>query len=197
MKSIHIYILKSFTGPFIATFFNSMFVLIMQFLWKWVDELIGRGLELSVIGELFYYVALTLVPLALPLTILLSSLMTFGSLGEHYELAALKSSGLSLFRIMRPLIIFVILTSAAAFFFSNNVLPYATLKEKSLLHDLTKIKPSISIKEGAFYNDINRYVIRVEKKDIDGKTLHDIMIYDHSQGPANTRVVVAKTGKME
>src|SRR5688572_33018156 len=156
MKSIHIYILKSFTGPFIATFFNSMFVLIMQFLWKWVDELIGKGLELSIIIELFFYVALTLVPLALPLTILLSSLMTFGSLGEHYELAALKSSGLSLYSIMRPLLIFVILISFGAFFFSNNVLPYANLKWRSLIFDVQHKKPTIAIKEGAFYNGINR-----------------------------------------
>ncbi|MEW6469958.1 MAG: LptF/LptG family permease [Bacteroidota bacterium] len=197
MKAIHRYVISSFIGPFIITFFISMFVLMMQFLWKWIDELIGKGLELSVIGELFFYVALTLVPLALPLTILLSSLMTFGSLGEHYELAALKSSGLSLYGIMRPLIFFVIAVSIGAFFFSNHVLPYANLKWRSLIFDVQHKKPAIAIKEGAFYNGINRYVIRVEKKDPDGKTLYGIMIYDHTQGFGNTRVVIAESGKME
>lgn len=197
MKALHLYVIRSFLGPFVVTLFISIFVLIMQWTWKWVDELIGKGLELSTIGELFFYVALTVIPLALPLTILLSSLMTFGSLGEHYELAALKSSGISLYGIMRPLLVFVLFICVAAFFFSNDVLPYANLKSKSLIYDVTNKKPTIAIKEGAFYNGINPYVIRVEKKDPEGKILYGIMIYDHSRGLGNTRVVIAESGSME
>jgi lipopolysaccharide export system permease protein len=197
MRTLDRYIFFSYLGPFILTLFISLFVLVMQFLWLYIDDLVGKGLELKVVAEIFYYVILTLVPMALPLAILLSSIMTFGSLGEHYELAALKSSGLSLQRIMKPLIVFSFVLSIAAFFFSNNVLPYATLKWRSMIFDVTRQKPAITIQEGAFYTGINKYVIRVEKKDPDGKTLHDIMIYDHSAGLGNTRVVVAESGKME
>jgi|ERR1051326_3667276 lipopolysaccharide export system permease protein len=197
MRTLHRYIIFSYLGPFVLTLFIALFVLVMQFLWLYIDDLVGKGLELRVLGQIFYYVILTLVPMALPLAILLSSIMTFGSLGEHYELAALKSSGLSLQKIMRPLVIFTVFLSIGAFFFSNNVLPYATLKWRTLIFDVEKQKPAITIQEGAFYNGINKYVIRVEKKDPDGKTLHDIMIYDHSEGMGNSTVVVAEKGKME
>ena len=120
--------LKSFIGPFVATFFISMFVLIMQFLWRMIDEIVGKGLEFTVIAELLIYVATTLVPMALPLAVLLSSIMTFGSLGENYELIALKSAGISLYRIMKPLIILIICLTVFAFVFSNNILPVANLK---------------------------------------------------------------------
>ena len=121
--------LKSFIGPFVATFFISMFVLIMQFLWRMIDEIVGKGLEFTVIAELLIYVATTLVPMALPLAVLLSSIMTFGSLGENYELIALKSAGISLYRIMKPLIILIICLTVFAFVFSNNILPVANLNK--------------------------------------------------------------------
>ena len=133
--------LKSFAGPFVATFFISMFVLIMQFLWRMIDELVGKGLEFSVIAEFLFDVSLTLVPMALPLAVLLSSIMTFGSLGENYELIALKSAGVSLYRIMKPLIVLIVLLTVGAFLFSNNVLPYANLKMQSLLYDIRRQKP--------------------------------------------------------
>ena len=128
MKKLHLFMLKSFVGPFVATFFISMFVLIMQFLWRYIDDLVGKGLEGHVISELLFYVSLTLVPMGLPLAVLLASIMTFGSLGENYELTALKAAGISLYRIMKPLIVLIIIFTIAAFFFSNNVLPYANLK---------------------------------------------------------------------
>jgi lipopolysaccharide export system permease protein len=197
LRTLDRYLFFSYLGPFILTLFISLFVLVMQFLWLYIDDLVGKGLELKVVAEIFYYVILTLVPMALPLAILLSSIMTFGSLGEHYELAALKAAGYSLPRIMKPLIIFSVFLSVSAFFFSNNVLPYATLKWRSMIFDVTRQKPAITITEGVFYTGINKYVIRVEKKDPDGKTLRDIMIYDHSAGLGNTRVVIAESGYME
>jgi lipopolysaccharide export system permease protein len=174
-----------------------MLVLIMQFLWKYLEDLIGKGLEFNVLAELFFYVSLTIVPLALPLAILLSSIMAFGNLGEHYELVALKSAGLSLYKIMRPMLYFICFLSVSAFLFSNNILPYANLKMHSLIFDVMHQKPAIQIKEGAFYNGIAKFVIRVEKKDADGQTLHGVMIYDHSQGMGNTRVVIAEKGNMQ
>src|ERR1041385_8756510 len=136
------------------TFVICVFVLFMQFLWKWVDELVGKGLEWNVISELFFFASLSFIPLALPMAVLLSSLMTFGNLAEHYELAALKSAGLSLVRIMRPVFMFTFGIMIAAFLFSNYVLPYTTLKMMSTLFDIHQQKPSLNIKEGVFSNNI-------------------------------------------
>src|ERR1044071_3893690 len=119
MKTLHRFILKSYFGPFLMTLLIAIFILFMQFLWKWVDELVGKGLGADVVSELFFFASLSTIPLALPMAVLLSSLMTFGNLAEHYELAAMKSSGLSLHKIMRPLLVFTIAISIGAFFFSN------------------------------------------------------------------------------
>lgn len=119
MKKLHVFMLKSFSGPFVATFFISMFVLLMQMLWRYIDELVGKGLDFSVIAELLFYFSVSLIPMALPLAVLLSSIMTFGTLGENYELIALKSAGISLYRIMYPLIVFIIFLTIFAFFFSE------------------------------------------------------------------------------
>lgn len=179
------------------TLLISVFILFMQFLWKWVDEMVGKGIETRYLAELFFYAGLATVPLALPLSVLLSSIMTFGNLGEHYELVAMKSAGLSLMRIMLPLIVFTILLTAGAFWFSNNLIPYTNLKMYTRLYDITKKKPALNIKEGVFYNGIEGYSIRVNKKDPDGKTLHQIMIYDHRDMKGNVKVVVAEKGKMQ
>ncbi len=157
MKRLHRLVISSFLGPFVMTFFIVLFLLLMQFLWRYIDELVGKGLEFKIIGELMLYAASSLVPLALPLAILLSSLMTFGNMGEFYELTAMKSSGISLRRIMFPLIILVILISAGAFFFANNVLPVTNLKMKSLLYDVRNQQPGVQITEGVFYNGIANY----------------------------------------
>lgn len=197
LKKIHFLVMKSYIGPLVLTFFIALFILLMQFLWKYVDDLVGKGLEWYIIAELLFYASATFVPLALPLAILLASLMTFGNLGEHYELVAMKSSGLSLRKIMMPLMGLSILISIGAFYFSNNILPRANLKFHSILYDVRKQRLSLNIKEGVFYKGIDGFVIRVAHKDEDGITLRDIMIYDHRGGVGNTNVTLAEYGTME
>ena len=196
-KKLYLFMIRSFFWPFIMTFFIAVFILLMQFLWKYIDDLVGKGIEWTVIAQLLFWASTTMIPLALPLAILLSSIMTFGNLGEHYELVALKSAGISLQKIMMPLIVVTVLISISAFYFSNNLLPYANLKMGSLLYDVREQKPALNIKEGIFYNGIDDYVIRVGKKDSDGKTIHKIMIYDHSSRMGNTNLTVAETGIMD
>ncbi len=178
------------------TFVISVFILFMQFLWKYVDELVGKDLDWNVLFELFLFAALTFVPLALPMAVLLSSLMTFGNLAEHYELAALKSAGMSLTRIMRPLIVLMIGVTIGAFYFSDYLLPYTNLKFLSTLYDIEQQKPALNIKEGVFYNEIDGYSIRINKIEKDGQTLKDIMIYDHHDQAGNVELTVAEYGKM-
>lgn len=189
--------LKSYLGPFVLTFFFSVFVLLMQFLWKYIDDLVGKGLEWHIIAQLLFFTSASLVPLALPLAILLSSIMTMGNVAEHYELAALKASGVSLQRVMRPLVGCAICIAIAAFFFSNYVLPKANLKSLSLLYDVRQQKPALDIKEGVFYGGIDGYTIRIGKKDPDGVGLRNIMIYDHTSNLGNDKVLTAETGRME
>jgi len=168
----------------------------MQFLWKWVDELVGKGLDWHVVAQLFFYASLSVVPLAIPMAVLLSSLMTFGNLAEHYELAALKSSGMSLMKIMRPLIFLALGTMLVAFVFANYVLPYTNLKMYSTLFDIRQQKPALNIKEGIFYNEIDGYSIRIRKISADKINLEDVMIYDHTDNMGNTTLTMAETGKM-
>lgn len=168
----------------------------MQFLWKYIDDLVGKGLEWHVVAQLLFYASTTFVPLALPLSILLSSLMTFGNLGERYELVAIKSAGISLSHVMRPLIILSIIISIGAFFFSNNILPISNLKFKSILYDVRQQKLALNIREGIFYNDIDGYVLRVGKKENDGVTVRDVIIYDHTAQSGNNNVTRAEWGKM-
>ncbi len=196
MKKLNILVLREFAGPFILTFFISLFVLLMQFLWKYVDDLVGKGLEWYVVGELIIYTSVTLVPLALPLAVLVSSIMTFGNLAEHFEIVAGKAAGISLQRIMRPLVIAAVCISFGAFLFSNYILPIANLKMGSLLYDVRQLKPALFIREGVFYNGIDGYSIRIASKEKDGNTLKDIMIYDHSQRQGNNRVILARSGTM-
>ncbi|MBN1340807.1 MAG: LptF/LptG family permease [Bacteroidales bacterium] len=196
MRKIYKLVFYSYAGPLVMTFFISLFILLMQFLWKYIDDLVGKGLEWYIIAELLFYASSTFVPLALPLAILLSSLMTFGNLGEHYELVAMKSSGISLRKIMMPLIVLSVVISVVAFYFSNNILPVANLKFKSLLFDVREQKLALDIKEGIFYDGLDGYTIRVGKKDKDGKTIRDVMIYDHSQKKGNINLTVAEWGTM-
>ncbi len=196
MKKLHLFVLKTYTGPLISTFFVVVFVLLMQFLWKYIDDLIGKGLELAVITELLVYTSAGLVPLALPLAILLSSLMTFGNLGENFELTALKSAGVSLQRIMSPLIILTIFMSIGAFYFANNVLPYTNLKMRSLLYDVQQQRPEMQIREGIFYNGIDNYSIKVADKNHRTNMMYDIKIYDHTDRRGNLKVTIADSGFM-
>jgi len=179
------------------TFFIAMFVFFMMFIFKYIDDFVGKGLSASVLSELFFYFSLTTIPMALPLAILLSSLMTFGNLGEYFELTAMKSAGLSLQKIMTPLIFTTICLSIAAFYFSNNILPFTNLKAGSLLYDVRESKPALLFKEGVFNNSLEGFSIRVGKKDKDGKTLRNILIYDHRAMQGNNIVLAAKSGIME
>jgi len=168
----------------------------MQFLWKYIDELVGKGLEWYLVAELLFYASANLVPMALPLAILLASIMTFGSFGEHYELVAMKSSGMGLMRIMFPLLIVTLLTSISAFMFTNYVWPKANLEFASLLYDIRHKKPAFDISAGIYYDGIEGYVIRVGEKDEDGQGLKDVLIYDHTSKNGNRHVIRAKTGRM-
>lgn len=197
IKRLHTFILKSYIGPFILTFFISVFLLLMQFLWKYIDDLVGKGLDFMVIMELLFYASAGLVPLALPLAILLSSIMTFGNLAENYELMALKSAGISLVRIMFPLIIFVVFVGVGAFFFSNNLMPYTNLKMGALLYDVRHQKPEVSIKEGVFSDALEGFSIKVARKNKKTSMLYQIMIYDHTEKNGNRMVTVADSGTME
>ncbi|MBS4012233.1 MAG: LptF/LptG family permease [Bacteroidetes bacterium] len=197
MKKLHILLAKTYFGPFIATFFISLFILLMQFLWKYIDDLVGKGLEWYIVGELLFYAAVTFVPMALPLAILLSSIMTMGKLGENYELVAFKSAGISLKKIMFPLVIISGFFVLAAFYFSNNVLPVANLKMGSLLYDVRHQRPAFNILEGVYYKGIDNYVIKADGKDSDGTTLRSVMIYDHGERRGNVNVTVADWAEMK
>lgn len=189
-------LLRTFLGPFLAVFFIVLFTLVMQFLWKYADDLIGKGLEWYVIGELLFYASASLVPLALPLAVLLAGIMTFGNLGEHNELTAVKAAGVSLQRFMMPLLFGVALIAAAAFYFSNRVLPVANLTFQTLLYDIRESKPALAIKAGVFYQGFKNYSVKIGQKEADNRTLHDIMIYDHSAGLGNIVLLRAKNGTM-
>lgn len=196
MKKIHLLIVKAFIRPFIVTFFIVMFVLLMLFLFKYIDDLIGKGFEWYVILQLLWYASATNVAMALPLAMLLSSIMTFGNLGENYELVAIKSAGVSLNSAMRPLLVLVTLMSIGAFLFSDYMLPVANLKMGSLLYDVRNQKAAFLIEEGIFNNSIQGYSIRVQKKDKDGRTLHNLIIYDQTASNGNVSTIIAKSGLM-
>lgn len=196
MKKLHILIVRSYIGPFFVTFFIALFILLMQFLWKYIDDMVGKGLEWHIIGELLFYASGHMVPMALPLAVLLSSIMTMGSLGEHYELVALKSAGISLRKIMWPLVVISMFLGLAAFFFSNNVLPVANLKMMSLLYDVRQHRPAFNIVEGVYYKGIENFVIKVDQKDSNGEILRDIKIYDHSDRRGNVNMTIAEWGTM-
>ncbi len=168
----------------------------MLFLFKYIDDLIGKGFEWYTILQLMVYASATNVAMALPLSILLSSIMTYGSLGENYELVAIKSAGISLRRAMYPMIVVVTILSVAAFFFSDNMLPIANRKYYSLLYDVRQQKSANLLPEGVFSNSFPNYSIRVNKKDPDGQTLHDVMIYTKNEADNNTNVLIAKEGRM-
>jgi lipopolysaccharide export system permease protein len=197
VKKLHLLVIKSFVGPFILTFFFVIFILLMQFLWKYIDDLIGKGLEISIISEFLLYTSASLVPLAIPLAVLLASLMTFGNLAENLELLAAKSSGISLVRIMNPVIILSILISVGAFFFSNHVLPYSNLKMRSLLYDIQQQRPELTIKPGVFDNTLEGYSIRIGDRDSRTSLLKDILIFDHTDKQGNICVTIADSGYMK
>ncbi len=197
MKKLHLLVIKSFIGPFILTFFFVIFVLLMQFLWKYIDDLIGKGLELDIISEFLLYTSASLVPLALPLAVLLASLMTFGNMAENLELLAFKSSGISLIRIMIPVMVISALISVGAFFFANNIMPVTNLKMRSLLYDIQQQRPELTIKPGVFDNSLEGYSIRIGERDSKTSLLKDILIFDHTEDQGNVKVTIADSGYMK
>ncbi len=196
MKKLYLYITRSFLGTFVLTFFIVVFIWVMQFLWLYVDDLVGKGLEIKIIAELLFYTSITAIPMSLPLALLLALLMSFGNLGEDYELVAMKASGISMWRVMQPLLYFSVIISILAFFISNSLIPIATLKWRTLLTDVQRQKLAFNIKEGVFYKDINNYVIYVEKKGKDGSRIYGVKIYDHSDRMGNTKIISADSGMM-
>lgn len=197
MKRLHLYIVKRFIGPLIITLFISLFVLLMQFLWVYLDDLVGKGLELNIIAEFLVYTLAMLMPMALPLSVLLASLMTFGDLGENNELLAMKAAGISLFRIMKPVIVLSVILSIGAFQFSNKVIPVSYKKLIALMASIRQMRPEIVVKEGIFSNDIDNFSIKVGRKTKDGSMLYDIMIYNHQNDRGNDVVTLADSGTMK
>ncbi len=195
IKKLDKLILKSFIGPFIITFFIAFFVLMMQGLWKYLDDLVGKGLDFITIGKFLWYVSASMLTLAMPIAILISSIMTFGNLGESFELVAIKSSGISLLRFMRPLMWVAILFSCITFAFANYVIPYANLKFVALYNDIFYKKPAFDLKEGVFFTHIPNYAIKAGKKDADGKTIRNVLIYEQAN-PLQNNTIIAETGVM-
>ncbi len=193
-RKIDYYVIKSYIGPFLLTFLISWFVLLMQFLWKYIDDMIGKGLDYIVIFKLIYFTALTTIPMALPLAILLSSIMSMGNFGEHFELTAAKASGISLFRFFKSLIIFSAFISIFAFYFANFVLTKVDIIAKSMLAEVRNLKPALLIKPKTFYNGISGITIRAESKDEEKGILNDLRIYDHTSGKGNENILLAKRG---
>lgn len=189
--------LQTFLPLFIMTFGICLFIVLMQFLWRYIDDMVGKGLGIPVLGEMFFYAALFLLPMALPLAILLASLMTFGNLGERLELLAMKSAGVSLIHIMRPLIITIGIISIGAFFFQNNAMPVVQVKLYSLLYSMRQKSPELDIPEGVFYGEITGYNVYVKQKDNKTGLLKDVMIYDYSDGFNNARVIKADSGRLK
>lgn len=197
IKRLYTFVLQSFLPVFFMTFMVSNFILVMQMLWRQIEHLVGKGIELSVFAEFYWYASLSLIPMSLPLAVLLASLMTFGNFGEKLELLAMKAAGISLFHIMRPLIVLMAAISIGAFYFQNSAMPVIQVKLVSLLTSFKQKSPELSIPEGAFYSDIAGITLYVQKKDSKTGLLHNIMIYDFSEGYDNAAVTLAKTGRLQ
>ncbi|MDR1792628.1 MAG: LptF/LptG family permease [Bacteroidales bacterium] len=196
-KIVDKYLLKMHIAPLILTFLVVLFVLLMQFIWKYIDDLVGKGLEWQIIMQLFGLMSFTFIPLSMPLAVLLSGLITYGNLAERSELTALKSAGIPLHRILTPLFVLSAALAVTTFFVANNVVPVISLKSQTLLSDIRAQKPALNIEEGTFYSGIENYVIRIGKKENDNQTVHDILIYDHSKSTGLATLTYAKRGTMK
>lgn len=197
IKKLDIFIARQFGLLFAGTFFISLFVLMMQFLWKYVDDLIGKGLSMEVLAQFFGYMALMLIPQALPLAILLASLMTYGNLGESSELTAIKASGISLLQSFRSLIVIVILITCASFYFENNIGPNAQMKMGQLMFSMRQKSPELEIPEGIFYDGIPQTNIYVEKKDIKTGKLYNLMVYRQTESYEDQAIILADSGMLQ
>src|SRR5690349_12089399 len=197
MKKIDKLLLGAFVGPFMMTFLVVVFILLTQHMLKYFDDIIGKGLGFDLIGQLLFYFAIFMTPVAMPLAVLLSSLIAFGNLGEHFELTAIKSSGISLVRALRPIFFFVLILTVVAYYANNNLVPKAALEAYSLLYDIKQKKPALDLREGAFYNGIPDISIKVDKKyHNDQAALKGIVVYDHRKNDGNKEVTKADSGRM-
>ncbi len=194
LKTIHRLVLKAYFGPLLLTFFIVTFVLMMNFVWRYIDELVGKGLDAGVIIELICYATINMVPIGMPLAMLLAAIMTMGNMGENYELLAMKSSGMSLMRIMKPLIIVVGLISIGSFFVVNNLVPYANKKMTSIIYDIRRQKQVLEFQDGLFFNGIDDMSIRVGHQDPVSGLLYDVLIYDNRTANGNMTTTTAETG---
>lgn len=194
IKKLDKLIIKAFTGPFLATFFIALFILVIQFFWLYIDDFVGKGIDTVTLLQFIGYVSTTLVPLALPLGILLSSIMTFGNLGETFELVAIKSAGIPLVRFMRPIFVVSALLGGVAFAFANYVIPVAELKMRTLLYDIRVAKPAFDIKEGVFYKKLDGYTIKIGRKENDS-IIHNVVIYEHTYN-LQDNIILADRGTM-
>ncbi|MES2797584.1 MAG: LptF/LptG family permease [Bacteroidota bacterium] len=196
IKKIDKLVISTFLGPFFITFSVVVFIFLMRFILFYFNDIIGKDIEYMVLLELLFFFGLNTFPIAIPLSILVSSLMCFGNLGEYFELTALKSAGISIIRILKPIFFFTLIIVGVTFWFSNNVLPWANLKGYSLLWDVKSTKTTLNIKEGIFYYDLPGYSIKVGKKFPDQRTLKNLVIYDHTENNANKNVILADSGMM-
>ena len=197
MKKLDKLVLDAFIGPFLITFLVVVFILLNINMLKYFDDIIGKGLDWWVLGRLFFYFAIFTIPTAMPLAVLLSSLIAFGNLGEHFELTAIKSAGISLLRVLQPIFFFILLLTLAAFHANNNMVPRAALEAYSLLYDIKQKKPALELREGEFYRGIDNMSIKVNKKfPKDDQALKGVIVYDHRKNNGNKEVIVADSGRM-
>ena len=197
IKKLHIYIVKQFMMLFAGTFFISLFVLMMQFLWRYVDELIGKGLSIEVLAQFFWYMSLMLIPQALPLAILLASLITMGNIGENSELTAIKAAGISLMQTLRPLIFITCFITVASFYFQNNIGPDSTKNLAQLLNSMKQKSPELEIPEGIFYDGIPQCNLYVQKKDLESGMLYGVMIYRMTNSFEDAAIILADSGRLQ
>ncbi|MDX1684595.1 MAG: LptF/LptG family permease, partial [Saprospiraceae bacterium] len=198
IKKLDALLIKSFLPPFVLATFIALFVLIMQTLWLYIDDILGKGANMFIVMEFLFYLSMSLVPLALPIGVLLASVMLFGNLGEKYELSSMKSAGISLFRIMMPLIALCMGIAAFSWVCNEYIIPYSNLKFKSRLYDLRKSRPALNLEEGVFNDDFDGYVIHIGKKEDDDRHIRDVLIYDHQHtaSKGETNIIRAKSGEM-
>lgn len=197
LKKIDSYILRAYIGPLALMLCVTTFILLMQFLWKYVDDMVGKGLEWSVILELLFFAAMNILQMSLPLSILCASIFVYGNLGESNELIAIKAAGVSLFRMMMPLIIFNVFVAGFGFVYSNNILPYSNLRLWSLMYDVRNQRPEMNIKEGIFFDGIDQVRLKIAEKNPETNMMYDVMIYDHRNNLGNTNVTIADSARMD
>ena len=197
IKKLDVFILKAYLQLFAGTFFICLFIFMMQFMWRYVEELISKGLSWEVLVKFFYYSGLTLVPISMPLAVLLASLITFGNLGERFELLSMKAAGIPLVRILQPVCLFALLVCVGSFYFQNKVAPEATKQLASLVWSMKQKSPELEIPEGIFYNEIPGYNLFVEHKDTETGLLYGVMIYSTKGGYDDAEIVLADSARLQ